>query len=155
MIYYKVVSDDLKSFVVNPLNAGYGHIEDKHIYNKFVIQYKIGEWIGPNVKGTKIMCFSNIDSARNFLRSEACASFFIGGKIFKCQCLRPKGYNRDSVITNCYELNELYDTMLDIVKKHKKRTEIFKAVQRKQYVPDNTILCDKVKLIEEVSLNVL
>jgi len=53
-IYYKVVSYDLCSILY------------RYLPREFIVQYKIGEWIYPKVKNTKLMVFDNLASASRF-----------------------------------------------------------------------------------------
>lgn len=141
MVYYKVVTRDLKSFIVNPDNP----LSRRDAYEKFCIQYEIGKWIRPRVKGTKIMCFPDLNSAKTFLRFER-----TDGLIFECQAIKPRSFFRNPLIVDCWDLEYFYNVVTNNIKSRKSRTNIFKQIKTKESIPSNTILCDAIKLMKQV-----
>lgn len=67
-IYYKVVSKDLKSAIVN---------EDK----KYCIQYKVGEWVETKHLNKGLLVFDSIITASFFIQSQYNKSTF---KLYTC-----------------------------------------------------------------------
>lgn len=118
MIYYKVVDKNLKSFV----NQDYS------------IQYKIGEFVEPLLKGSKLFVYNNLVAA-SLLAGK------YGGKessyrIFLCETINPK--NLDFIL----ELMSFKDKLA---------MELFwtKNKLMDTYANTDIVLVDQVKLLEE------
>lgn len=125
--YYKVVNDDLSSAYVGSL---YGT-------KSLSVTYKIGEWVEPNIKGTDLMVFSDLESARNFLNDKGW-----GTKIFTCEVKNPR--KRGLFIENATVSYILRAAKLRL--KHKK----FLNWTDKPKI-EGTVFCKAIKLLEEVA----
>ena len=130
MSYYKVVSEDLKS--------AYVHRVGSHT-NKYCIQYKIGEFVGPKVEDTYLMVFDNLCQARYFARSEVCLSNEM--KIFSCEVIDPI----EPLFGNCSNFGK-FDTIWNLFRS-KKLVEI-----NYNTLPfsNGTVWAKSVKLIDEL-----
>ena len=144
MIYYKVVGLDLGSYIIDPEK------NRRDIYDKFHVKYQVNKWVRPRVKGTKLMVFNNKYSAIGFLKSER---FY--GKVFTCKTINPRSIYDYPLIVDCQYLDNFYKVISENVKKHKKRSLVLNNITKKYLIPDNTIVCDAVKLLDEIYTNAL
>lgn len=144
-IYYKVVRWNLTSAVMNTDND----YIDPYLTNDFCINYKINEWVKPKIPGTKLMVFSNLDSAKQFAnpyRSFRSLSDIIYC-IYTCHIKNPSKigfftYIYDSpsgIRTKYYEYYKLI--------KNKKRRSSFK---NNANIPNDTVFCSAVKLLDRI-----
>lgn len=127
-IYYKVVSSDLKSVVA------------KNYY--LSVQYKIGEWVRPNIAYTDLMVFENLRSAKIFMDE------YQDQRLFECYIKNPR---KTGIF--CHWLHVRYgittplqiEKMISIKKKKKKYTNLIK-----DKIPKGTIFCSSIKLLKEI-----
>lgn len=121
MIYYKVVTDNLKS-IMSKLHS---------FPEKYVTQYKIGEWTKPAIANTKLFVFNDLAAARRF-------SLMEDGRLYSCDVINPF----EKTVGASFNF-------FDNFWKH----EDVKYLCDRQYfmpLPNNTVFCDAVKLIEEI-----
>ena len=100
---------------------------------KLTFKYKVGKWIKPKIKGTKLFVFGTIRDAR---------SVYYGDKIFKCVVKNPE------VGKTIVDVNYLYSKSRAYLR------SFFKGEELEDYHIDNapfgTYVCDEVKLLKEV-----
>lgn len=141
-IYYKVVTHDLQSAIINPyLERHISHYK----YNAtkdFCVQYKINEWVKPEKPGTKLMVFSNLDDAKEFALFQG-----IHLLIYKCSVRNP---TKHGFITDLDKLGYIYPTLIKRIKQKKKITDLYQECE-KNSIPEGTVFCSAVKLLEEVN----
>lgn len=127
-MYYKVVSviDDKFYSALT-----YGKVQDFHV------NYKIGEWVKPVIENSKLFVFSDLDSAERYCKLQFTTREVVDGgiQIFSCEVLNPTTEGKMCefaggwLIRRFWEKGEtIYDCPLLL----------------------DTVLCDAVKLIEEV-----
>lgn len=127
-IYYKVVHEDLKSIVARN--------------TMLCTQYKIGEWVYPNVKYTDLMVFDNMYSAMTFREGS-------GRKVFECVVKNPR--KRGPFIGWEYvEYGSSTPFDLNCLIEYKKKK---KGYLKGLYTspPVGTVFCSAVKLIKEIN----
>jgi hypothetical protein len=139
-VYYKVVSSDLKSAIINESSAismGFDFFDD------YCIQYIKNEWVKPKKVGTKIMVFDSLDKAEDFL------SFQITGdkmRIFTCKVKNP---TKNGFITQVSSIDTYYKELFKLISQ-KKRVRDFYYTVRRSNVPAGTVFCSAVKLLTEI-----
>ena len=69
-MYYKVVNKNLTS----------AYVGSRDNLKALCITYKVGEWTYPEIKGTDLMVFSDLNSAVSFLKNSGW-----GEVIFECE----------------------------------------------------------------------
>lgn len=123
--YYKVVSENLKS------------ARASRNFDSLSINYKIGEWVEPHLKGSNLMVFSNLLDAKAF------ANIYIGDRIFECEVLKPSrsGIMFDSITS----INMLIKRITTLKRMKKKYKHLVNGTP-----PKGTIFCSAVKLIREI-----
>lgn len=121
-IVYKVVDINLRSVVIGKGNS-IGH-------ESLAVQYLENQWVESKNKHAPLMAFSNLDSAIEFARRESYAHY-----IYKCEAIISK--KRWGWVNNV-----LYVLSLKTQKK-----KISHFIQYGD-LPENTIFCDSVRLIE-------
>jgi len=126
-MYYKVLNSDLSSAYISNL---YFNTED------IVVKYKINQFVYPNILGSKLMVFSDLSSARLFRCSW-------GIKIFKCEILNP---SEDGIFVETGK--GMKEDLLDVLRLKKQKKRFTYLLSRN--IPNNTVFCDAVKLIEFV-----
>jgi len=96
------------------------------------LEYEVGKWTTPKIKGTKLYCFQTFKDARIF-------STTIGWytAIFECEA---KNIGYPKRIGNIHVLTKFLKS-----KKNKKSTEFYSRP-----APKGTISCTAIKLIERV-----
>ena len=133
--YYKVVSvltDRYYSCYVN-------------VFNELKVEYKIGEWVKPNIEKTDLMVFNDLEQAVRFSRS-----MYGLKKIFECKVKNPKNngliinINRGEYITYVIECINRFINL-----KKKKKAYLNQISYRPPFIK-NTVFCSAVKLIKEV-----
>ena len=128
-IYYKVVSQDLRS-VVRPRVS-------------FAVQYKIGKFVEAKVKGTPLAVFDDLVKARRFALKKKYSC------IYKCeiQGKYPKPWIPWSgMFDRSMSLSDHVKHIGNLIRQKKKYSHIVDYV-----VPDGTVSCKRVKLLEKVS----
>ena len=121
-IVYKVVDTKLRSVVIGKGNC-IGH-------KSLEVQYLENQWVEPKNKYAPLMAFSNLDSAIQFARKESCARY-----VYKCEAIISK--KRWGWVNNVLHVLSL--------KAKKKKISNFIFYGK---LPENTILCDSIRLIE-------
>ena len=129
MTYYKIVTDDLKSFIKS---IGYKWM------SKYWTQYIVGEYVQPTNKNTKLFAFSTLEQVLNFLCREGMYDYIKIGrlKVYECEIKNP---TKITMIGNTHEGPENFDNFWlgsDLV------------VTKK--IPSGTIACDEICLTKEV-----
>jgi hypothetical protein len=124
-IYYKVVTQDLKSFLSHRLS--YGSYKQKHIFDRdFAVQYKIGEFVYPVFEKSKLYVFNSLFFAHQF-------GFTTSGeyKIYSCEVINPSPH---SLVCDWSYVSQFHDFW-------KNEDRIYKGIS-----PYATVMCDTVKL---------
>lgn len=134
--YYKVVTQDLKSAIVNPRFNNYD------FYNDFCVQYKVGEWIKPNMEHSKLMVFDSFDNAKRFYDIEN--NYNTRLCIYECNGKNP---SRQGLCILVGRIRHMYDELLKIKKAKKKVIEFYNSFS---FTPPGTIFCSAVKLVKKV-----
>jgi hypothetical protein len=127
--YYKVVSRELKSFIINDND-----------YEGIVVQYKLNKFVKPNIADTKLMIFNSLANAIEFSRLHS--NFLRIGKIYKVEALNVSYYGI------CLSFNNFIKTLKTIVKLKKGKKGYLKY---NISIPRGTLFADQVKLLKEIS----
>lgn len=123
--YYKVVSKELKS------------ARASRNFDSLSINYKIGKWVEPHLKGSNLMVFSTLLDAKTF------ADIYIGDRIFECEVLKP---SRSGIIFDTVtSINMLMKRIITLKRMKKKYKHLVNGNP-----PKGTIFCSAVKLIQEI-----
>lgn len=131
-IYYKlvtVVRSDLYSY----------RFFFKNLFDKYNIRYEVGNFVYPKVLGTKLYCFQSQKYALDYLDECSMNLQFGGIKLFKCECINPKT-DEANLSANLSEM------MMDAF-----YNNIDLEYNNRVACPNGTIVCDGIKLLEEVS----
>lgn len=147
-IYYKVVTRDLKSAIMNSyvLQDRIQDEECQRIVDKFCVQYKINEWVNPNVGKSKIMIFKDLISAKDFCLTNQYDDIL---RIYTCKC---KNVSQLGFVTDVLHLplfNERYINLLNLKRQKRKVKDYYKKYERR-IVPNNTLFCSSVMLLKEI-----
>lgn len=140
-IYYKVVFYDRKD------NRYFSCIHilknDSRInINNLIVEYKINEWVKPNIKETSLMCFDDLESAKAFIDYANIYS----GIIFTCKIKQPhKKYKLFESAVRRFNFLDLFTKLLNQKKKKKKIEGNIGSA------PPGTTFCKELMLLEEVS----
>lgn len=126
--YYKVVGDDL-------ISARIGRFSTSN-REGLPVQYRIGEWVEPNLEKTDLMVFDNLRLARNFANSWEC--------IFECEVKSPRKIG-NLIVWNL--TMEKLKTIVGLRKAKKRWTHLVKPTE----FPRGTVFCSAVKLVKRVS----
>lgn len=127
MPYYKVVSQDLTSFVAKN--------ED------LCIQYRVGEWVKPKVKHTDIMVFDTLEAADSFRSSET-------KRIFECAVQNPRkkgAFINWRLIRNGNGIPYSLQRLINLKKKKKSYKSLID-----EDVINHTVFCSSIKLTREI-----
>jgi len=116
--YYKVVNKFLDSARASE-------------WDGFSIKYKIGEFVYPTLKNSKLFVFDNLESAKDFAYKD-------WDKIFECEVVNPSKAKYMATFVSCIE--DFWAA--------KNRKESVKGYADKAV--SGTIFCDAVKLIKKV-----
>ncbi|MCB0448440.1 MAG: hypothetical protein KDD03_13215 [Gelidibacter sp.] len=125
MIYYKVVKNDLTS-AWDWFNAP-----------EYNIQYKLNTWVEPKIKEAPLMVFRDLKDAELFIYNNALYS--PDYKLYKCEIKKSR---KKWKWTHPGDL----DTVLKAKRAKKKLPSAYTS-----FLPNGTVLADKVKLLEEVA----
>ena len=126
--YYKVVCKNMKSAIVS--QSIHSEIRD------LSVEYKVGEWVRPNVDGSQLMVFKFLNDAKIFARNHSLYD------IYKCEI---SGITKKSVFIRYTSLYYNMHRIRDLWKKKKNRKKINHYMD---LPPSGTIFCSAVKLIE-------
>lgn len=133
MTYYKCVTSDLKSS-----NANYPSIKE---INLLVIQYKIGEFVKPLIKGTRLFVFDSLDNVKLFVGDQI-ESENRKIRIFECEVKNPKSNPK---------LYRFFSDAINVLKKKKSKKKIPKIYEYNYSMYRNiSIGCSEVKLTTEI-----
>ena len=127
-IYYKVVCWDLTSIVAKNTTL--------------CTQYKIGEWVYPNVKYTDLMVFDNMYSAMTFREGP-------NSRVFECVVKNPR---KRGLFIDWNFVDYGYDLPCDIkylIEYKKKKKGYLKQLFKSP--PEGTVFCSAVKLIKQIN----
>ena len=130
--YYKVVTGSLKSSQVKYWWTDYRE--------KYLVQYKIGEWVEPKVEGSSLMVFSSLEDALRFVSSNVS-----NHKIFECEI---EGAKKNGIFSGQFTK---IDALLSECKKLKKAKKGWTHLCNTTGIPKGTVFADRVKLIKEVA----
>ena len=109
------------------------------------VEYKVGEWVRPNVEGTKLFVFSRLDDAKNFIVSNEDTVSSGRMQIYTCSVLNPV-YKYDKYIPSLLEIS----IIVNRIKKHQLCDLSSYLYSKADPAWPNTIYCDAVKLLELV-----
>lgn len=113
------------------------------------IEYKINEWVYPEVKGSKLFVFGELHYASLYVVSSSI--FSSGYEVWKCEINECEEY--DGIVSssggNIYLFWAKFNSL-----GAEERLEYLKNRFDKMYVPKSTILTDKVKLLEKATIEV-
>lgn len=127
--YYKVVCKNMKSAIVS--QSIHSEIRD------LSVEYKVGEWVRPNVDGSQLMVFKFLNDAKIFARNHSLYD------IYKCEI---SGITKKSVFIRYTSLYYNMHRIRDLWKKKKNRKKINHYMD---LPPSGTIFCSAVKLLEK------
>jgi len=128
MKYYKVVKRNGKQLY----SVSASMWSDIFITNpqRFNLEYTVGKLVYPKVDGSKIFCFSKLDSAKQFLsENHRC-------EIYECLVLNPT--NKSYYCSSLGRIDDIFDKKKDI------------GFEDISIVYPNTIFCDAVCLVKRV-----
>jgi hypothetical protein len=130
--YYKVVTNGLKSF------GGAGSIEiDK---KSLCVQYKIGKFVHPNIKHTKLFIFDTLKNAESLLGKQY-------GNNYRIYKIHAKGVNKIGPFVyflGGFKMNLI--RILTCIKGHKKYSDLILINQ----IPPGTLFAKQVKLVKRI-----
>ena len=102
---------------------------------KYRIHYIVGQWVYPNLRGTKIFVFDNLEEAKKF-----------AGNIYECEVINPTpGHKYNLFAYGCGINYDRIEQMLKLKLAKKKFTHL-----KMGFIPKGTVMCDAVKLIKQV-----
>lgn len=132
--YFKVVTDKLKSYTDN-----FREINE----SEYPVQYKLNDYVKPNIQGSKLYVFDNFDSAKNFAYTNRYSSNY-PLLIYLCIVENPK------VCTGIGDIN--YAGSLTNIMNIFWRANTDKSVRyiNTKNPPSNTIECDSVCLLAKL-----
>lgn len=133
--YYKCVTRDLRSS-----NANYIQTPLKEFEKFLVIQYKIGEFVKPNIRGAQLFVFPNYYSAYEF----QCKQEKLGRHIdvYKCEVKNPK--KNPPILT-------YFRDAIQVLKKKKNKKKLPPLYNYSSY-REFSIGCSEVKLLKRVDI---
>ena len=123
--YYKVVHKEYGTAIKTRCLSYFVNLIDE-----LSTEYKINKWVEPKLKGTKLFVFDTLKHAREWSGSI---------QIYKCEIKNPG--RRLFILCGMINVLEITENVENFWK-NKKRS--------KYSPPKGTIVCDAVKLIEEV-----
>ena len=126
--YYKVVCKNMKSAIVS--QSIHSEIRD------LSVEYKVGEWVRPNVDGSQLLVFKILNDAKIFARNHSLYD------IYKCEI---SGITKKSVFIRYTSLYYDIHRIRDLWKKKKHRKKINHYMD---LPPSGTIFFFFFKLIE-------
>lgn len=126
-IYYKVVTHNLQSCIIN---EKYLNTDNK----KYCVTYKEGEFVYPILKNSKLMVFNTFNDASYFIRNKYEDNF-----IYSCHILKPNyNYNYNIAVFFTDDDFSIHWTNTHHYYSHK--------------APTGTVFCDAVKLFKKIEL---
>jgi hypothetical protein len=129
--YYKVLKSNLKSLIIEESTT----VDINGKQEKVSVQYKVGEFVSPNIPGTQLMIFDTLQNAQGFCLPQN------GQKVFLVEALnvRYKGI--------C--VHYIKQTLPYILKLKKNKKRYVNLIRKD--IPFGTLFADKVKLIKEIA----
>jgi hypothetical protein len=133
--YYKCVTIDLRSS-----NANYVQTSLKEFEKFLVIQYKIGEFVKPVIRGTQLFVFSNYYSAYEFQCEQEMSGKHVD--VYICEVKNPKKnppiytYFRDAI---------------EVLKQKKNKKKLPSTPDYSSF-RENSIGCSEVKLLKKINV---
>lgn len=110
--------------------------------DKWVVQYKVGEWAEPLLKGSKLFAFKELEHVEQFLKECFHSGWRVQDvdrfKLFQCEVENPTLESFMSITTYGIEQFWIGDWSLD--------TDYITKV------PLGTYCCDKIKLVKEIPI---
>lgn len=97
-------------------------------YNQHNIQYKVGEWVRPTLANSKLFVFGSLEAAKRY-------SCMPGFSIYSCEVENPT----KAELMADWVFDNLFESFWNSPK-----------YSNPQRVPNGTVYCDAVKLIEKV-----
>jgi hypothetical protein len=134
-IYYKVVSENMRSSC--SCFAEFSSLPSD-VVNNFTVKYKIGEFVYPNVKHSKLYVFESLKDAKYFVSD----IFWATDKntyIYECEVINPKPAK--TLLFGFDNINDFWRC-----KKNKKKISDFSKNDKN----DVSIECDAVKLLYKI-----
>lgn len=126
--------------VVDKRNGGrYSACRSDNFPEEYRVAYKLNEWVGPNIKGTRLFCFKNLEDAKRFKNTIFSPKSWT---IYECDVKNPakvKYVASPKFIKNFWKFKKLKRSILDFV-----------SIS----CPDNTYSCSSIKLLRKVKENV-
>ena len=124
--YYKIVEDNLKSLCSHFYTVQRSNCD---LVQQLPVQYKLNEWVGPNVRGTKLMVFHSLTLALRFNPVK---------RIYLCEVENPID-------------NGLFFDACDLAEAISRKNNKKRFMDMVRIAPHGTVFCDKVKLVKLVS----
>ena len=131
--YYKCVTIDLRSS-----NANYVQTSLKEFEKFLVIQYKIGEFVKPVIKGTQLFVFNSWLDASAFWSDQIVSGKFVD--IYECEVKNPK--KNPKIYT-------YFRDAIQILKQKKNKKKLPSTPDYSSY-REMSIGCDEVKLLRKI-----
>ena len=140
-IYYKVVFCDRK------YNRYFSCMRvlknDSRInFSNLIVEYKINEWVKPNIKETSLMCFDDLESAKDFIDKADIHSAII----FTCKIKQP--HKKYKLFASSVRDFNFLNTFTKLLSQKKKKKKIEGNIE---FAPPGTTFCKELMLLEEVS----
>lgn len=127
-VYYKVLTDTLQSVIANNTLLS--------------VEYRIGEWVKPNVEGTDLMVFNTLQAAQDF--RESCYY----QRIFECEVKNPRKRGVFVFWNDVKYGKQLPQSILNLISLKKRKKKYLDKID--SALPNDTIFCSAVKLIKEI-----
>ena len=125
---YKLVSPSLRSVCMD--------------VSGIKVQYKIGEWVKPNVEGSHLFVFDTIQSVKNFIGNRLS---FKSCKVYEVEIKASRKIRQPLFFYDCMRFDRWFLYCAKLRKNHKKYTD-----KIDMNYPRGTIFADEVKLVKEV-----
>ena len=127
-LFYKVVNEDLTSCCRNP-----------NFPLKYKVRYKIGEFVKPNIDGTRLFVFKNLDDVNEFLSNVFLEKEF--WSVYECEVTNPK---EESAIAYPAEVESFWY--------YRNAGKLYGELDNSMPAPQGTYSCDSVKLIKRIEV---
>ena len=121
-LYYKVTTQDNLSCICEVKAAR--------------VQYKVGRWVSPNIKGSKLMVFSGELLASEWAKKDQI--------VHPCHIKNPSTAAYDEFIHRDYQTMRLLRKFWSMFNRDIRWNHSADAI----YLPFGTVLCDEVKLLK-------
>lgn len=108
---------------------------------QFSIQYELDKWVYPNVIGSDLLCFTCLDTAKDFARND----LRINAKVFECKVKNPREIGVFLPLSQYYDIEYKVKRVQELRNKHKKISHLFR---KSWYL--NTTFCSAIKLIKQI-----